>query len=187
MIVAILGIDDKYYIVYCKDANSANSSSLFDGNKIVKDVIIISNGKITNCKFMFYQCINLISVDLSKFDTCEVKYMSCMFCKCKALKTVVLSNVKTNKVETMESMFKECSLLKELNLSSFDTNKVETFSSMFGLCTSLEKLTISDNFKATSAKNRGRDDYIMLFGNGGKHAKLVINKKLDDFIINPKV
>ena len=41
---------------------------------------------LTNCNYMFYNCWNLTNLDLSNFNTQNVKDMSCMFSNCKAFK-----------------------------------------------------------------------------------------------------
>ena len=60
---------------------------------------------------MFNKYQNLLSLDLSKFNTSNVKIMKEMFYKCLNLTSLDLSNFDTSKVTIMTSMFKECSAL----------------------------------------------------------------------------
>ena len=78
--------------------------------------------------------------------------MEYLFKGCSSLKDIDLSNFNTNNVKDMNSMFQECSSLKELNLSNFNTNNVKDMNSMFQECSSLENLNIS-NFYFSNDNN----------------------------------
>ena len=54
-------------------------------------------------------CKDLISVDLSHFDTSSVTYMIQMFYGCSSLQTLNLSNFVTSSVTNMHGMFYGCS------------------------------------------------------------------------------
>jgi len=83
-------------------------------------------------------CKNLISLDLSNFDTSNVTNMSFMLCGCSSLKEINLSNkFNTNKVINMESMIIGCKNLNSLDLSNFDVSKVTNMNKMFEFCPSL--------------------------------------------------
>ena len=60
--------------------------------------------------------------------------MNYMFYGCSSLKELNLSNFNTNNVKDMRSMFFGCSSLKELNLSNFNTNNVRDMIKMFYGC-----------------------------------------------------
>ena len=92
---------------------------------------------------MFFGCSNLISLDLSYFDTSNVVDMSSIFQSCTALNFINLSNFNTSKVINMDSMFKECSNITSLDLSNFDTSNVENMHSMFYECLNLNFLNLS--------------------------------------------
>ena len=94
--------------------------------------------------FLFQDCNKLISIDLSNFNTENVKDMNHMFFGCYSLKEINLLNVKTQNVTDMNSMFCLCSSLKSLDVSSFDTQKVTNMNSMFQECRSLKKLDLSN-------------------------------------------
>lgn len=73
---------------------------------------------------MFYFLPDLISLDLSSFDTSQVTDMRYMFSELSMLTDLNLSNFDTSKVTNMEGMFSEVSKLTNLDLSSFDTSRV---------------------------------------------------------------
>ena len=101
--------------------------------------------KVTNMRNMFYNCQKLKTLDLSSFETDMVTNMESMFYNCILLNTLKLTNkFNTQKVEDMCSMFNSCKELKTINLSGFDTQNVEDMSYMFNLCKSLESLDLSN-------------------------------------------
>ena len=70
-----------------------------------------------------------------------------MFFKCYNLKEIDLSSFNTSNVKNMSYMFYYCKNLKEINLSSFNTSNVENMSYMFDRCFNLKKLIIKKEFK----------------------------------------
>ena len=71
----------------------------------IENIENIDTKLVTDMSYMFNNCCNLHSLDLSSFDT--------------------------RNVTTMESMFNTCTGLVTLNLSSFDTRKVTNMRYMF--------------------------------------------------------
>ena len=122
-------------------------------NKFVSDRVICKN--ITNTGWMFRNCSNLISLDLSGFDTSDVIAMDGMFDGCENLTTLDLSNFDTSKLDSMWSMFLNCENLTSLDLSSFDTSKVKNMYSMFENCYNLTELDLSsfDTSKVENMRN----------------------------------
>ena len=104
---------------------------------------------VINMSYMFYNCYSLISLDLSKFNTQKVNDMSYMFYQCKALESLDLSNFNTQVVINMSNMFDNCSSLKSLDLSNFNTQNVTFMSFMFYNCNSLKK----ENIKTKDVKS----------------------------------
>ena len=51
---------------------------------------------LNSTNFMFYDCISLLSLDLSNFNTKNVTNMHSMFHNCKSLLSLDLSNFNTN-------------------------------------------------------------------------------------------
>ena len=101
--------------------------------------------KVTNMRNMFYNCQKLKTLDLSSFETDMVTNMESMFYNCILLNTLKLTNkFNTQNVEDMCSMFNSCKELKTINLSGFDTQNVEDMRYMFNLCKSLESLDLSN-------------------------------------------
>lgn len=148
-----------YWFVSCKKLKNIEGIEFLNTEK-VKDMrgmfyecICLENldlskfdtKKVTNMRNMFYNCQKLKTLDLSSFETDMVTNMESMFYNCILLNTLKLTNkFNTQKVEDMCSMFNSCKELKTINLSGFDTQNVEDMSKMFNLCKSLEFLDLSN-------------------------------------------
>ena len=59
-------------------------------------ILYIFKKNITKTNYMFYKCSSLTNIDLSNFNTDNVKDMSCMFYKCSSLTNINLSYFNTN-------------------------------------------------------------------------------------------
>ena len=98
---------------------------------------------------MFNYCSKLETLDLSSFDTSNVKSMAIMFKYCFVLTNLDISSFDTSNVTTMNSMFYCCTGLTQLDLSSFNTKKVTNMGYMFytySWSTKLKTIYVSDNF-----------------------------------------
>ena len=104
---------------------------------------------------MFYFLPDLISLDLSSFDTSQVTDMRYMFSELSMLADLTLSNFDTSKVTNMEGMFSEVSKLTNLDLSSFDTSRVTNMGLMFSFASKLASLNLSNfNTSQVTVMNR---------------------------------
>ena len=89
---------------------------------------------------MFQQCNELEYLDLSNFDTSNVKEMRLMFNECHKLKEIKGINIlNTENVTNMMGMFLECKVLEYLDLSNFDTSNVKYMNCMFNECHKLKE------------------------------------------------
>ena len=93
-------------------------------------VKIILNNNFTNAGNMFACCTSLTSLDLSNFDTSNVREMIGMFAYCTSLTSLDLSNFDTSKVISSDWMVANCSSLTSLKMMG-DINKMSTPSDMF--------------------------------------------------------
>jgi len=113
------------------------------------NVTLIWNKPLQSCEKLFQSASTVTEIDLSNFDTSNVKTMKGMFVDCTYLKYVNFTNVITSTVTDMTNMFEGCNSLTSLDLSGFDTTKVTIMESMFSNCISLTFLNLS-NFKTPS-------------------------------------
>ena len=66
---------------------------------------------LTNCAFMFNECINIIELNLCYFKTKYITNMHCMFFGCVNLKKLNFSSFNTKNVINMSYMFCSCTKL----------------------------------------------------------------------------
>ena len=72
---------------------------------------------------MFNFCSSLKSIDLSSFNTSNVKNMKYMFCDCYSLESIDLSSFNTSNVNNMSYMFYKCCSLKKENIKINESDK----------------------------------------------------------------
>ena len=139
-----------------KDAHSMFNLG-YDGREVNILSLDLSNfdtSRVTDMSSMFSNMFNLTSLNLSNFDTSRVTDMNSMFRNMFNLTSLNLSNFNTSKVTNMGSMFDGMHNLANLNLSNFDTSKVTNMGSMFLNIKSLTSLNLSnfDTSKVTNMK-----------------------------------
>ena len=92
------------------------------------------------------------TLDVSRFDTRNVKNMKGIFSFMTSLKALSLTNFNTSKVTTMQDMFTATTTLQSLDLSSFDTRNVTDMRSMFYYMTALKTLNVT-SFNTENVEN----------------------------------
>lgn len=113
-----------------------------DQIKSVK-MVTTSGSTITSTSNWFTDCVNLVSVDGSEWNTGKITAMEQMFKGCSSLREISCTNWDMRKVTSVWNMFGECSALTELNLSSWDFDCVENIMAMFSNCSALAELNLS--------------------------------------------
>ncbi len=120
--------------------NLDSMSSMFVYCKSLKSVTFggdVLTPKLTNMSSLFRWCENLTTITFTgSFDTSNVTDMGSMFNNCKALTSVDLSKFNTPNLKYMNSMF-SYSAIREVDLSTFTFDKVENMSYMFQSCSGL--------------------------------------------------
>lgn len=146
-------------VIFEESFNTYTPTSLKDffrdctGLNEITGLKYLNTAEVTDMSFMFWNCKNLSSLDLTNFNTTKVENMSGMFSSCQKLSSLTLSeSFNTANVTDMSNMFSYCNMLEKLNLSNFNTTKVEDMSYMFYMCQKLTELNLS-NFKTEKVKN----------------------------------
>ena len=93
---------------------------------------------------MFYNLVNLTSLNVSSFDTSKVRGMGNMFFGDEKLVSLDLSNFNTQSLTNMDKMFYGMSNLTNLNISSFDTSNVTNMNALFYGMANIENIDISN-------------------------------------------
>ena len=111
-----------------------------------------STSSVTDMTYMFTSCYGLTSIDVSSFDTGNLKKAEAMFYYCKGLSGTFGKNgtaikigdkFTTANVTNMGYMFSGCPGLTVIDLTSFDTSHVTDMSSMFSECSGLSEVNLS--------------------------------------------
>ena len=121
------------------------------GNIINLDLSSFNTQNVQNMSYMFYECKNIMNLDLSSFNTQNVKNMMSMFQGCEFL-NLDLSSFNTHNATNMDYMFAWCHKFENLDLSSFNTENVNSMTSMFDQCFALKNINLS-SFNTKNVKN----------------------------------
>lgn len=132
-----------------------DSTSLFEGLSQMTHVYhaenLNVNGLISTYK-MFMNCSNLISIDVSTWDTHSIEDFSYMFSGCTNLTSLNVSGWNTENAKKMDYMFERCNNVVALDVSNWKTGKVTTFLKTFSGCKKITTLNVAnwDTGKATN-------------------------------------
>lgn len=132
----------------------------YTGKNIRKSVLDkLSHVKSDSMSYMFSGCNNLMSIDISNFDTSNVTSMRYMFSGCYKLETIELGdNFHMDKVTDAYGMFKNCYSLKSFNLNNLKIGYLGDIQDLFSGCSSLESLDLSNASINYYAKTYGMLD-----------------------------
>ena len=106
-------------------------------------IILKLKDGIKDCGFMFCDCDNIVSIDLSSFNSENIIKMNSMFSRCGNLKNINFSSFDTGRVTDMSCMFFGSKNLEDIDLSSFDTRNVINIENMFASCDNLKNIDLS--------------------------------------------
>ena len=109
----------------------------------------LDTSSVTNMAGIFFDCGKMQTIDISNWDTHNVKTMANMFNNVNDMSSVLTTiifgpNFDTSNVEDMSYMFTQNPLLKNLDVSNFDTSKVKTMAHMFYQDWELENINVSN-------------------------------------------
>ena len=124
-----------------------NATKMFQGRSYLEtlDLNSLDTSQVTNMSNMFSQSIYLKDIKLN-INTSKVTDMSWMFYGCNRLETLDLSNFDTINVKSARQMISFCTKLKTVDASNFDTRNLSDFSYMFGNCDELTTLYANIDF-----------------------------------------
>lgn len=142
--------DSSWIFAYFTDVTEINFNNNYDTSNT------LNTGK------MFYQCVNLSTIDISSFDTRKVTNMDSMFAMYDNVNNMPIENKLTNiilgdnfsveNVIIMAQLFAGCSKLTTIDVSDWDTSNVIDMTSVFAYCQNLTELDLSkwDTSNATT-------------------------------------
>lgn len=117
----------------------------------IERVAVVDEGVAPQTMYAwFFECNNLLSVNLSKLDTSKTTSLGYAFSRCKSLTDLDLSAFDTSSVRSFADVFQDCSSLRSVNLAGWDTSSGKDFRQMFYRCASFEEIDIS-SFKTSAS------------------------------------
>lgn len=150
-------IDDQYELFIAGEGgvNGINAGRwLFGHFTALKQVRFQENfhtEQATDLSHMFFNCGELIDVDVNTLDTRSAVSFNNMFASCGKLKELDLSGWDTSNVTNFGSAFDYCNSLEMLDLSSWNTQRAESMARMFHSCQNLKWLDLG-SFKSNDLK-----------------------------------
>ena len=188
-----------------------NMSFMFAGCSKLANLNLLSfnTANTSQVESMFQDCENLQNIKFSPdFTIAKVDDISRMFSGCSSLTALDLSKFNTSQVKKMIWTFKDCSSLTKLDLSSFDTSNVIDMNGMFNNCSNLKELDLRsfvidpnidkgymlDGLDKLNTLKLGKSTYIndthlntpgtwVNIGNGNEDAPQANNKYLSEDLI----
>ncbi len=112
-------------------------------SKIKRVAVVDDNIAPQTMYAWFFECNNLLSVNLSRLDTSKTTSLGYAFSRCKSLTDLDLSALDTSSVRSFADVFQDCSSLRSVNLAGWNTSSGNNFSQMFFQCASLGELDVS--------------------------------------------
>ena len=85
--------------------NLTNITSNYEFNITENTVKLIWKNAPSNIECLFYSCSDIIEIDLSNFDSSNIKKMNYMFYSCTSLISINFDNFITSNVVDMNNMF----------------------------------------------------------------------------------
>ena len=128
----------------------------------------LNTSEVTEMRYMFYNCTQLNSLDVSGFNTAKVTNMGYMFSSCTALTSLDVSNFNTAQATDLRSMFSGNSALMSIDLSNFNTAQVKNMSYMFYGCSNLRTIYAGNAWSTAAVTSSGNMFYNCTNLRGGK-------------------
>ena len=106
--------------------------------KSIEGLEYLNTSEVTFMNYMFYDCSDLTSIDLSHFNTDKATHMPGLFSYCQKLTSLDLTTFNTANVEKMDYMFSMCVNLQTIYVGSgWSTESVDDSDDMFYGCVDL--------------------------------------------------
>ena len=129
-----------------------NEELSYDGDIITKVIVKANISYSPTVLFDSFIPNSVVEASFKGSNTSNVIFMNGMFWGCVGLTSLDLSKWDTSNVINMNGMFWGCSGLISLDLSGWDTSKVTDMSDMFNGCAALKKITMKGCSEDTIGK-----------------------------------
>ena len=157
----------------------------YECNNIIEiDLSKFDCTKVLSCKGMFRECSNLKKIELGKLDFSLVDDFSCMFCNCENLIDLDVTNFNTKNSNSFYAMFNGCKNLKNIDVSKFNSSKCENIRAMFQYCENIEEINMINwdmsNLKYENEYKQNPIDYLFFDCKKLKKIKISGNIKKEE-------
>ena len=120
----------------------------YNNNKSFIDLTDIDISGLNDLLGVFFKLYNMEYVDISGWDTSNVRDMDAMFSQCKNLKNIIgIENLDVSKLKDANSMFYGCENLVELDLTKWNPVSLQYASYMFTRCSNLKIIKNIENWQ----------------------------------------
>ena len=150
-----------YYSEVEKIYLNANSSQMFQNftNLISIDMSGWDTSRVEKMQWLFENCNSLTELDLSWWDTSKVTTIQSLFNGCTNIKMIKwIENFNTEEVSNMYWVFFNCKSIIELDLSWWDTSKVTRMRQMFQDAQKLTTIYVSNKFTVNTLTDSGSSE-----------------------------
>lgn len=144
---SLLQISDKYQF-----NNAQNFESICYQAKNLRWFPTITAPKLNNLYQAFRNCSALESVDVSNWNTTDVRNMGAVFMLDAKLKELKTNNWNTENVTTLQYFARE-SGIESIDVTNWNTNKCTNFQHVFYQCNKLRTVGDSSNLDFTNAED----------------------------------
>ena len=151
---------DAEYLYINKDA-----SYMFRSMRALQEVDSLPNkfimDEVNNVTQMFWGDHELIRLDVSHWNTINIRSYASLFGECFKITTLDVSHWDTRNATTFQYLFNQCYVVTELNVSNFNTSNVTNMQNMFSNTRAITSLDVSnfDTRKVTNMKGMFDDMY----------------------------
>ena len=138
--------------------NASYMFAEFGSATSINGLNVLDTSNTTDMSYMFYGSYNLAELNISTFNTSNVKTMEYMFGtkdKSNLMKLININfgdNFDTSKTENFAKMFRNCANIEEINVSNWNLSSALIIRQMFDQCKKLKTLDVS-KWNLSSCKN----------------------------------
>jgi len=108
---------------------------------------------VTTLNSAFYNCTNLVTLDVSNWNTENVTNFSTFAIGCSSLTALEAGNWNTSNANDFSFFARNCSSLTVLDVSNWNTSNVTNFTFFASGCTSLTDITGIEDFNISNVTN----------------------------------
>ena len=121
----------------------------YTGAELNNEVANLDTSNITDMTNMFYECVNLTSLNLSSWNTSNVTVMAGCFAMCEGLTSLNLSSWNTSNVTDMTDFVGGCESLEFLDIRNMTFDSVTTYNYAFSGIPNDCEIIVKDNTAKT--------------------------------------